>query len=95
MTGFRYLALRESLGDRHRAARVLGWRTYGATGRVLLGDARDVATVSRWATGRRRVPGWVARDLRADLGLSPEDPWPSGLTRHELVLADWSEDPGL
>jgi hypothetical protein len=67
---------------------VLGW-THRQAAAELTADARDVRLISGWATGRTRVPDWVARDLRTALGLSPGDPWPSGYTRHELVLPEW------
>lgn len=66
--------------------RELGWRTRADVARVLLGDEGDVQTVTYWRTGARRIPPWVARDLRALLGLSESDPWPSGLHYHRAVI---------
>ncbi len=70
------------------ALQVLGWTPRRAAVE-LLADERDTRLISAWGTGRTRVPDWVARDLRAALGLGPGDPWPSGYTRHELVLPEW------
>ncbi len=70
------------------AMRLLGWRYRTQAAEALLGDERDVGPITKWLNGRRRIPWWVARDLRAALNLGPEDPWPSGMTCHELVLPE-------
>ncbi|MBN1630369.1 MAG: hypothetical protein JW990_11440 [Thermoleophilia bacterium] len=55
------------------ALQVLDWEPRRAAWE-LLADERDAPLISAWATGRTRVPEWVARDLRTALGLGPGDP---------------------
>ncbi len=57
----------------------LEWTTRKEAARHLLGDDREAWRISAWALGRTPIPGWVARDCRAHLGLAQDAPLPKAL----------------
>jgi len=78
--------------DFQACVQTLDWMTRATVALRLLGDERDVGTVTRWVTGAARIPEWVARDLRAALGLRPHEPWPTSGEGPEAAPPEFAED---